>query len=149
MCPEGSQPHAGANGQTICVRYREVKKARTGLIIGGSVMLAVGYGIAASIAGANDFNDVTGWLAVPIAGPFITMGAHDYGNCGTDSSCALVGLGDFFATIGLVLNGLVQVGGATMLIVGAAVPTKERVPEIAAGPRAVGSGYGFGVDVTF
>ena len=148
MCPEGTEPRTAGN-QTICVRFREEKKVRTGLIIGGSVMLGVGYGLAISIAAANDFNDVTGWLAVPVAGPFITMGAHDYGACGSDTGCALVGLGDFFVTLGLVLNGLVQVGGATMVIVGATVPTTERVPDVAVGPRAIGTGYGLGLDLAF
>jgi len=136
-------------GSVRCLTVEEKTKPRVGLIIGGGIMFAVGYSIAFAIAAGTDYNDVSGFLAVPVVGPFITMARHDYGDCANSVDCAAVRVGDTFATIGLVLNFLLQAGGATMLIVGITVPKKEEVPQVSVGPMAVGSGVGLGATLSF
>ena len=42
-------------------------------MIAGTIVFAVSYGIALSVAMIDDFKDQTSWLAIPIAGPWLMM----------------------------------------------------------------------------
>lgn len=128
--PPGSQPPPGyfqpAPPPRQVVNYK--MQPRIGLIVGGSVMLgsmwlitAIAGGISATVCdvalsgGGSSGCSTPYWpLFVPVAGPFIQMGYVPH-----DSTRGL-------ALIGLAFDGLVQVGGLAMLIVGATV--RQRVP---------------------
>jgi hypothetical protein len=87
--------------------------SRKGFVVGGAVVFAltyIGSALAATTGYANsaDLTSARGFLWVPAVGPFIQMG---------NATAA----GDVF----LVLDGLAQVGGLSMLVYGLAAPRAE------------------------
>jgi hypothetical protein len=121
---------------------------RYGLIIGGSIMLGVSWlitaGTGAALSAGCDISygvcPYTYWPTyIPVLGPFIQM--------------AYVPSGDFSgaARFGLAFDGLVQVGGLAMIIVGATV--RKKVPVYAqsfkVGPMLASGGSGLAISGTF
>lgn len=105
-------------GDPVPAGYRVVRQKRRGLIISGSIVLGVPWALSLAIAAGNDFDDGTGLLAIPVAGPWLMLAtdhardkrcssAYDY--CDEDRS----GLRAM-----LVLDGLAQVAGASLLTAG-------------------------------
>ena len=106
---------------------------------------------------ANQANE-TGWLFVPVVGPWMTLGQRSYATCNTpnngsqSSTQSLACVGDIFAVMGLITDGVLQATGATLLLVGVAAgrPTLVRDDEaVRLTPMRIGSGYGAGLAGTF
>jgi hypothetical protein len=136
-------------------RYEQHTSA-TPIVIGG-LMLAIPYATGLGIAGAEDFSNASGWLAVPALGPWLALSGRsdpcdtakdaqefnsDVGNC----------VAEPFVRGMLVLDGVLQAAGTVVMIVGASssekrlVPSGERTARVVAMPQPVGrSGYGVGV----
>ena len=150
--PPGNQPPPGYY-QPGAPPPRQIVGSKTrpriGLIIGGSIMLGTMW-VISSVAGgvsqticeaSSSFGCAnTYWpLFIPVVGPFIQMGYIPH-----DSTRSL-------ALLGLAFDGLVQVGGLTMLIVGAAV--RQRVPVYAQrwqlSPMLSSSGTGLAFSARF
>jgi hypothetical protein len=95
-------------GEPIPPGYHSVSRIRKGLVIGGAVTFGVVYLInVLAAAVSHDVGNGSGAaLYIPIAGPFVLI----------PQSNSAVG------SFGLVLDGLVQAGGAAMLIAGIAAP---------------------------
>jgi hypothetical protein len=140
--------------------YRLEEKPRTGLIVAGSIVIGVPYVIGLSAVSTRDSNNGANWLVVPVLGPWIALGARRTActpsntNTTTTTTTADNGVacvGDVFATMGLIFDGLVQATGATLLIVGLAVPKKVLVRQDMAHVfvTRVGSGYGVAAEGTF
>ncbi|HZO15201.1 MAG TPA: hypothetical protein VFB62_18130 [Polyangiaceae bacterium] len=131
------------------VGYRTETEPRVGMIVAGSVLFGVGYLAPLSIVAAAEFPNESIWMAVPVAGPFITMARMDWNEWCSDEQpeCTGKGFANAFAGIGLVLTGLMQAGGATLLIVGAATPNERVVPVYAVTPTPMGED-GAGIAVT-
>jgi hypothetical protein len=87
-----------------------VMRPRTGFIIMGSIMFGVSYSLAAAIAVEIEY----GWLAIPFAGPLITMSELRSG----DTAWAWIGLGVW---------SLVQTAGVVMLILGITLKREVQV----------------------
>lgn len=107
-------------------------------------MTLIPWGLGTLIATGANFRNESVWLTVPIVGPWLTMGRREYNGCQNEDD-GLGCLGDIFTTMGLILNGAVQAGGGTMLLVGNVATKKELVRnDMAMGlvPSRVGSGYG-------
>jgi hypothetical protein len=94
-----------------------------GLINAGAITLGVLYATSLSVAAANNFNSTDGWLAVPIAGPFGWLAARKSHNC-TTSQCTS---DESNYRVYAALDGMGQIAGAVMLIVGLAVPHKRLI----------------------
>jgi hypothetical protein len=127
---------------------------RIGLIVGGSVMLgsmwiitAIAGGISTAIdttlscSGSNCSGSTSYWpLFIPVAGPFIQMGYIN--DTGASRNLAM---------FGLAFDGLVQVGGLTMIVLGATL--KQRVPLYAknwqVAPMFTSSGSGIAFTTRF
>jgi hypothetical protein len=140
-------------------RYEEHTSA-TPIVVGG-LMLAIPYATGLGIAGAEDFANASGWLAVPALGPWLALSGRgdpcdrakdaqdfnsDVGNC----------VAEPFVRGMLVLDGVLQATGAVVMIIGASssdkrlVPIRERTGRVVAMPQPVGrSGYGMGVVGSF
>ncbi len=102
--PMGPARMKYSEGDPIPPGYRVESRTRTGLVIGGSIMFGLLYGFTAF--GASESTDPdTNWLYAPVIGPFIYASTLDG---------ELAGIGRFF----LYVDGLIQAGGAAMLIVG-------------------------------
>jgi hypothetical protein len=108
-------------GDPIPQGYHVRTKVRAGLIGGGAGMIG-GLWIISIIAGAigNAGHELTDgdepWtpMYIPVVGPFITMGtaARDLSSAGH----AL-----------LAIDGIIQVGGLAMIVLGAVLPKKELI----------------------
>ncbi len=115
-------------GDTIPPGYRPGTRIRKGLVIGGSVMLGVGYLITIIAAGigqlvsnidTNGSRDF-GPLLIPVVGPFIGMGTTHPSTGGV---------------FGLAFLGVAQTAGLGMLIGGIAAPNKVLIRNEAAGVK--------------
>jgi hypothetical protein len=102
--------------------YHLDTRIRRGPVIAGSVMLGTGYLISAVAAGAAVESGDTELapLFVPVAGPFITLGTIDWSSDFGGLAFAIIG-------VPLILDGLLQTGGAILLIAGIASPKKVLV----------------------
>jgi hypothetical protein len=107
--------------------YHTETRIRTGLVVGGAVMFAVPYllsvsgAISGEAGGSTEYNP----LFAPVVGPFIALSTtHVF----IATSDALQQVGRVFGAMGLILDGIFQVTGATMLIVGLAAPKEVVVP---------------------
>jgi len=129
-------------GDPIPPGYHAETQTRKGLVIGGAVTFGVMYLITVLVAAAMD--DVSNsygssgssgtLLYVPVAGPFLQMTK-------TETSSG---------NVALVIDGVAQAAGATMLIVGLTSPktvlVRNDLAEVRVSPMKIGeSGTGFGL----
>jgi hypothetical protein len=119
---------------------------RRGLVIAGSLTLGVPYGLGLIAASSADFANDSGWLVVPVFGPWLTLANREECDPTEDGfECAE----DAVVRIYLTLGGLAQATGAVLLLIGltSTRPTLVRDDEarLRISPMRVGSGYGLGV----
>jgi len=132
-------------------------RPRTGLVIAGAIVAGIPYFFSVVTASAASGNNETGWLYVPVVGPWMTLGQRNYGcnsldNANQSTSQSLACVGDIFAVMGLIADGILQATGATLLAVGVAAsrPALVRDDEaVHVTPMRVGTGYGAGVAGSF
>ncbi len=96
-----------------------------GLIIGGTVTLAVLYGLSFAVASTN-FSSENGWFAVPVIGPFGWLATRKTPTCNntTDVTCNSDDSGNRALA---AFDGMGQVAGAAMLIAGLAITRKHLI----------------------
>lgn len=135
--------------------YRVVERKRRGLIIAGGVVTGVAWSLSATGAVAADYEDNSGLLLIPVLGPWLMLaspGAKD--ECTREPGSDVEFCEDKAGLRGvLVFDGITQVAGATMLIVGLFVPSKRLVRDyetMKVVPMRLGrDGHGLGVVGTF
>ena len=112
--------------------YHVEERARRGPTIAGAVVFGVPYVLGLTVASSENFPNSTGWLVVPVLGPWITLAARHRSNlygCSTDTfgSCSSSGLDDSLDSTTrtfLILDGLTQATGAILFIYGVASTKK-------------------------
>ena len=156
-------------GRPIPAGYHHETRARRGLVIAGPIVFGVPYVLSMSVAASSRYS-ADRWLYAPVVGPFIDLAQRGddctrntvvtgpgmtstYETCTEDSSTR------FF----LMFDGLMQTAGATMFILGLALPqhilVRDDAPftgssgskfSWAVAPQRVGpTGYGVGLNGTF
>jgi hypothetical protein len=123
-------------GTPIPPGYKYVERDRKRLVISGSIIFSVMYGVTlmGAIASAIDVDSEYLPMFIPLIGPFVTAGNAQH----------MDGIWKFF----LVTDGLAQVTGAALLVAGLAWSEKVLVrdktlqtslaPELLVGPGSVG-----------
>lgn len=107
-CADAGPEQMDYDSDTVPPCYTHVRRRRKGLVLGGAVTLGLSYAMALAGAAATqqsqDPDDRKGgeWMAVPVVGPFIYVGENERG-----------------LAPGVIL-GLLETGGAAMLIAGLA-----------------------------
>jgi hypothetical protein len=92
---------------------------RLGLVIGGSVVLALGHITPIAIAARYDFRNAGGWFGAPLVGPWAYLGTRKGCGSGDDSfTGATCSFGNTMLIMVVVTDGLMQIGGAAMLVAG-------------------------------
>ena len=98
------------------------------MMIAGPVIVGSAYAIGLTVASTDNFPNSTGWLAVPVLGPWITLAARHRTDCVVDDtvfdSCSGTSDDDSATRTFLILDGLTQATGAVLLIYGIASPKK-------------------------
>jgi hypothetical protein len=152
-------------GRPIPPGYHPETRPRKGLVISGSIVFGIPYFLSLSVAASSKYTPDR-WLYAPIVGPFVDLGNRKEscntsinGNIGSTTICQDDSSERFF----LMADGLMQVAGATMLILGLALPqhllVRDDAPFVggkrsqfawAVAPTTMGrSGYGLGMAGTF
>ena len=109
------------DGDPVPAGYRVVHRSIQGLVIAGTVVFCVSYGIALSVAMIDDFEDQTSWLAVPIAGPWLMMWNRSRPDCDQNSGSGCVDRSlETILRFYLAVDGVAQAAGALMLAFGVA-----------------------------
>jgi hypothetical protein len=136
-------------GEAVPQGYYLEDSVRRGPVIAGSIVFGVPYAISLSIAGGNGFDNQTGWLALPVVGPWVELAARHSSCSQTSNDTVACDEGeDTSVRTGLVMDGLMQVTGAVLFIWGVTSHTQRLVRDDVASveivPTTVGSGYGLG-----
>ncbi len=109
-----------AEGQPIPAGYHLESQPRKGLWLSGALVFGIPYVISVSVAGSSR-HDGDRYLYIPAIGPFVDLATRG-DDCPTDTgSCAE---GASVERFWLTFDGLCQVGGATLFILGMAMPQK-------------------------
>ena len=150
------RPHAYREGDPVPPGFHVEDKPRSGLVTAGLVLVLVPYAIGAFASIAANFGNESSWLLAPVVGPWITMGQRHYNGCDSssksDASNALGCTADVFVTMGLIVSGIMQATGGTLLLLGYLNPKPTLVRDDAVlriRPMNVGSGYGLGLQSAF
>ncbi|NLE86033.1 MAG: hypothetical protein GX607_06505 [Myxococcales bacterium] len=159
-------PDCAADPRPATLPYREGRPAppgyyyeermRRGPIIAGAILLGVPYALGLSFAGGDSFSNQTGWLALPVAGPWITLAARErcdetqvYDHDILASPCSE----ERTVRTLLVVDALMQATGTALLLWGTLSKTKEYVRDdvsVQLVPTQLGrSGYGLGAVGSF
>ncbi len=116
------------------------------MIIAGAAAFGGAWFVSAMVATAVEQDNETEWLYIPLAGPWVTLAARDYAGNGCRDTvlfeCSKARSEDTYATVGLVLDGLIQAGGLAVFIAGLAVRRERSVPVFTVAPLPVQSGAG-------
>jgi hypothetical protein len=133
--------------------YHAESRIRGGLVLGGALLLAIPYVIGAGVAaGADgDGNRRLDGLYVPVVGPFIAI-AQERSFAGDRND--LTGVGNAFGGALMIVDGILQVGGLAMVVVGVAAQKTvvvrdrnaqalARWPAVAVGARGAAARWTF------
>jgi hypothetical protein len=125
-------------------------------MLGGGLTFGAAYGAGLAYALTKSFDNATGWLAVPILGPWAAIKGRSF-RCKSDNNvsqkdvddCIDGALDEVSAITFMAVTGLVQAVGATLFFVGVGDVSKEWVRadlaqvEVKADVGPVSDGYGF------
>ena len=139
--------------------YRVEHRSANGLILGGLATFAVAYGAALVVGAGDGFNNGTGWLVVPVVGPWAAIGARSF-HCENDplkaQQCVKNAFSEVQSIAILSADAVVQATGAVLFLAGLGsghdelVRTGESAAQLRLLPRVVGNfGFGFGFDGRF
>lgn len=128
------------------------------MIFGGLATFGIAYSTALVLGASANFGDGTGWVAVPVIGPWAAIGARSY-HCSNDPSLANQCVSGAFSEVQTIAilsaDGVIQAAGAVLFVVGLAsgedeLVRKEPPVSFRVLPRTVGvDGFGVGVDGRF
>jgi hypothetical protein len=146
------------DGLPVPAGYRVEHRSANGLIAGGLATLFVAYGAALAVGLGDGFKNGTGWVVVPVVGPWAAIGARSF-HCTNDPLQANACVNDAFSEVQTIAilsaDAVVQATGAVLFFAGLASGEDELVRSdlqtgVRVTPRAVGTnGFGIGVDGRF
>jgi len=138
------------DGDPIPQGYHLEEQTRSGLVNAGIILTAIPYALGVFAAIGADFENKSSWLAVPWVGPWLVLGQREY-VC-DDRRESLKCVGETFAIMGIIADGVIQAAGGTLLLIGVVSTKSVLVPDSHAvrfAPMRVGSGYGLGLGGAF
>ena len=138
--------------------YRVEHRSANGLVAAGLASFLAAYGTALVVGAGESFSDGTGWLVVPVIGPWAAIGARTY-HCDNDPTHAnqcIHGAFNQVQTIAILSgDAVVQATGAVLFLAGLGSGRDELVrSDLQAGvrvtPQVVGAtGFGLGFNGRF
>jgi hypothetical protein len=154
-------------GRPVPPGYHIETRTRKGLVISGSIIFGVPYLLSMSVAASSHYQ-ADRWLYAPVIGPFANLATRS-DDCNPNggqsgSSTTVTCTSDSGARFFLMMDGLMQTAGATLFILGLALPqtllVRDDAPYVGkkngsqfawtVSPYAAGrQGYGVGVHGIF
>lgn len=146
-------------GYPIPPGYHAESRSASGLVATGGITLGLAYIAALGIAMADDFENGTGWLAVPLVGPWGAIGARSF-ECKAETDieqarACFDGAYKEATTIAVLAgDGVVQAIGTALFVAGLTTRTHELVRDdeegvhVSASPR-LGGGFDLGLHGRF
>lgn len=145
------------DGDPIPAGYGVEERYSTALTVGGGVVWGSAY-LTAVVLAASSSENGQGWLLVPAIGPFAAIMKQET-TCDDQTSIQTASTQDCVETVNaatrravvVLADGLVQVAGATMLIISLATSDKELVRHsaVVVTPGVAGGEYGATVSGVF
>jgi hypothetical protein len=137
-------------GDMLPEGYHIEDRPRRGFVISGYLTLGIPYGFGLMVGAVKRFENQLGWLAVPVAGPFLTFALRDRA-CNEIGETAFDGwhcVWDRTSEWFLITDGILQAVGATFLVIGYSSTTPFAVRDEDSAfwlsPTLVGDGGGVG-----
>jgi hypothetical protein len=142
--------------------YRVVERSATGLTVGGGVTFLIGYAAGLGLAATQGFDNGTGYTAIPIAGPWAAIGGRSF-SCKVPvtvssqdakgvqkalNKCVGQAFDEVTTVVFLTVDGLIQLTGAVLFVVGLASGYEELVREDLPKTAISVSPNGFSLSVT-
>ena len=127
--------------------------ASSPMVVVGALMIGLPYATGLGIGASEGFENGSGWLAAPVVGPWLALSgrrdpcADAEDKKGFDSEVGKC-VGEPLVRGMLGLDGVLQAGGAVLMLVGASSgrPSPTGPTRVMAAPAAVGrKGYGVAV----
>jgi len=100
--------------------YHLEERPRKGLIISGALLAGIPWAIGLAGVASADFPNHSGWLALPVLGPWLTLATRSESHCAYTSGGDVCWDNDLngLARTALVFDGLMQTAGGVLFIVG-------------------------------
>ena len=111
-------------GRPIPPGYHVETRLRRGLVVSGPIIFGVPYLLSMSVAASSKYTPDR-WLYAPVVGPFVNLATRSDDcnpNTTSGSGTTVVCSGESGTRFFLMLDGLMQTAGATLLILGVALP---------------------------
>jgi hypothetical protein len=150
---EPTETHAEKPIRDIPEGYQIERTLPSHWIVPGAFTFAASYLMAFSAAAASDFRPPGSALVVPFLGPFVSLAGrpHAIEFCFRFFVCYYDGK-EFGVQSALLVDGVAQVVGATMFVIGVSTPKfklARREVALEFSPAPVAGGYGLGVRGTY
>jgi hypothetical protein len=103
--------------------YQVVTRPATGLIAGGLIGLGVSYGGALIVGATQGFENATGFLALPIIGPWLAIAERKYEECRTATvqqarRCVSKAVGEVQYITFTAVDGVFQLASGLIVVAG-------------------------------
>jgi hypothetical protein len=111
-------------GRPIPPGYHLETRVRRGLVVSGPIIFGVPYLLSMSVAASSKY-EPDRWLYAPVFGPFVNLATREDDcnpNTTSGTSTTVICNGESGTRFFLMLDGLMQTAGATLLVLGLALP---------------------------
>ena len=104
--------------------YQVVYRPATGLLVGGLIGMGASYGAALIVGATQGFGNATGWLALPLAGPWLAIAERQYEQCRTATvqqarRCVSKAVGEVQFITFVAVDGVFQLASSMLILAGA------------------------------
>lgn len=111
-------------GMPVPPGYQVVYRPATGLLAGGFIGMGASYGAALIVGATQGFGNATGWLALPIAGPWLAIAERQYEQCRTATvqqarRCVSKAVGEVQFITFVAVDGVFQLASSMLILAGA------------------------------
>jgi hypothetical protein len=128
-------------GLPVPAGYRVVQRSATGLTVGGAMTFLASYAAGIGLAASQSFENGTGYVAIPVAGPWAAIGGRTF-KCKAPvttntvqalqkaiNKCVGTAFDEVTTVVFLTADGLLQATGAALFFIGLASGYQELVRE--------------------
>jgi len=104
--------------------YEIVRRPASALLAGGIVGMGISYGTALIVGATQGFDNASGWLAVPIVGPWAAIADRNYDQCNLATvtqarRCASKVVSEVQYITFVAVDGVFQIASSFIILAGA------------------------------